>query len=94
MSSAGVTLTGNNYHYNFTEAMAKAHGGSAGFKLISPGVYGMVGGDPDADHSISVLDFSEWATNFGVDNVDPLKGLKINPQGNESPLRFKSQVPD
>jgi len=65
MSAAGMTLTGSNYVYNFTDAISKAHGGSAGYKQIVPGIFGMVSGDTDGDGDISVLDFSKWATDFG-----------------------------
>ena len=65
LSSAGMTLTGNNYTYNFIDAITKAHGSSAGYKLLKLGVYGMVSGDSDGDSSVSVLDFSQWATDFG-----------------------------
>jgi len=69
MSAAGMTLTGSNYVYNFTDAVSKAHGGSAGYKEIGPGVFGMVSGDPDADGEISVLDFSQWASDFGKTTI-------------------------
>jgi len=49
--------------------LAKAHGASAGYKEIGPGVYGMVAGDMDADGSVSVLDFSAWAVAFGMTNI-------------------------
>ena len=69
MSSVGMTLTGNNYVYNFTTSVAQAYGGSAGYKLLANGVYGMVSGDSDGDGSVSVLDFSKWATDFGKNQV-------------------------
>lgn len=65
MSATGMALTGGNYVYNFTDAITKAHGGAAGYKEIAAGFFGMVSGDPDGDGDISVLDFSEWATDFG-----------------------------
>ena len=60
-----MNLTGNNYGYDFTDALSKANGGGAGYRQIVPGVFGMVSGDADSDGSLSVLDFSSWATDFG-----------------------------
>ncbi len=68
MSSTGLTISGNNYVYNFKDAITKAYGGSAGYRQLSNTVFGMVGADADSDGSISVLDFSKWATDFGKTN--------------------------
>ncbi len=68
MSTAGMCPTGSNFNYDFTDHISKAYGGSAGYRQIVPGVFGMVSGDADADGSISVLDFSQWATDFGKSN--------------------------
>ena len=65
MSAAGMTPTGNDYVYDFKDALSKAWGGAAGYRQIVPGVFGMVSGDADSDGSLSVLDFSSWATDFG-----------------------------
>jgi hypothetical protein len=45
--------------------VTQAYNGTAGYKQIGTGVFGMVSGDADGDGDISVLDFSNWATNFG-----------------------------
>lgn len=66
MSSAPLVLTGNTFTINFTDALSKAHGGAAGYKEIGTGVFGMVAGDIDADGNVSVLDFSAWASAFGM----------------------------
>ena len=65
ISAFGMTANCDDYTYNFTDAMTKAHGNSAGFRQIIPGTFGMVSGDSDGDSSVSVLDFSKWATDFG-----------------------------
>ena len=65
MSATGVPVSSGNYTYDFTSLVSQAYGGSAGYKQIVPGVCGMVSGDADSDGSISVLDFSKWATDFG-----------------------------
>jgi hypothetical protein len=67
MSNTGLVNAAGSYSYDFTTSVDQAYGGSNGFKLInaSPAVYGMVSGDADADGEISVLDYSDWATDFG-----------------------------
>lgn len=66
MSSEPITFSGNSYTYDFTDAITKAHGGAAGYKEVGTGVYGLVAGDIDADGNVSVLDFSAWASAFGM----------------------------
>ena len=66
MSATGISLTGSSYLYNFSTAITQAYGDAAGYKQIGTGVFGMVSGDADADGNISVLDFSEWSTSFGL----------------------------
>ena len=65
MSSTVMTISGANYVYDFTGEISKAYGGSAGYKQIVPGICAMAGGDMDKDGSISTLDFTLWATDFG-----------------------------
>ena len=55
----------DNYSYNFTDLVTKAYGNSAGYKQLKTGVCAMVCGDADGDGSISVNDFTKWATDFG-----------------------------
>jgi hypothetical protein len=69
MSSAGATLTGNNYTYDFTTGIGQAYGGSAGYKQIGTSAYGMVAGDGDGDGASSTSDFNAWTTDFGFSNV-------------------------
>lgn len=69
MSSAPLSLSGNTYSYDFTDAITKAYGGAAGYKQIGSGVYGMVAGDIDADGAVGVTDFNLWALRFGLTNV-------------------------
>ena len=55
----------DNYSYNFTDLVTQAYGNSAGYKQLKTGVCAMVCGDADGDGSISVNDFTKWATDFG-----------------------------
>lgn len=65
MNSVSLTVNEDKYDYDFTDNVSKAHGGSAGYRQIVPGVCGMVGGDTDGDGDVVVLDFSNWAADFG-----------------------------
>ena len=65
MSSAGMTSNCDNYSYNFADELSKAYGSSAGYKQLSSGICGMVSGNADGDATISVNDFTRWATDFG-----------------------------
>ena len=86
ISALGMTANCDDYTYNFTDAMSKAHGNSAGFRQIIPGTFGMVSGDSDGDSSVSVLDFSQWATDFGKTLI--YSQLDIDMDGEVSVLDF------
>lgn len=53
MSSNPLTISNGVYTYDYTTAASKVYGGSAGYKEINPGIWGMVGGDADADGLIN-----------------------------------------
>ena len=69
MSNTGMAANCNDYTYNFTDAITKAYGYSAGYKQLTTNLFGMVSGDADGDGNISVLDFSKWATDFGKTTI-------------------------
>ena len=66
MNANTMALNGTTYNYNFSSAITQAYGGTAGYKQIVPGIFGMVSGDTDADGTITILDFSSWASDFGA----------------------------
>lgn len=66
MSSHGLTLTGNTYSYDFTDDITKTYGGEVGYKQLEEGVYGMVGGDADADGNIFMSDRTLWRGELGT----------------------------
>ncbi|MFA5329373.1 MAG: hypothetical protein WC384_16380 [Prolixibacteraceae bacterium] len=68
MSSIGANLSNGVFLYDFTSGIGQVYGSGAGFKEIASGVFGMVSGDADNDGTVSVLDFSLWATDFGQTN--------------------------
>ncbi len=56
----------NSWSYDFTTSTNKAHGGSAGYKELVSGVYGLVAGDGNADGFIDQLDkTAEWEGSAG-----------------------------
>lgn len=65
MSAVGLTDTEGIYHYDFTNSVSQVYGGEAGYKLIAPGIYGMAGGDSDANGSVEIDDKIFWGTGCG-----------------------------
>jgi PKD repeat protein len=66
MSANPVTLTGNDYIYDFTTGSGQAHGGTNAQKQIASGVWGMIAGDINADGVINMADKSpEWEVMAG-----------------------------
>ena len=53
------------YTYDFTTSFEQVFGGIAGYKTIAPGVYGMAGGDVDANGTINYSDIFQWTLNGG-----------------------------
>ncbi|RLD49679.1 MAG: hypothetical protein DRJ05_20620, partial [Bacteroidetes bacterium] len=66
MSSTGLTESGGVYTYNFTDAITKAYNGSAGYKEIATNIYGMVGGNADANGEIDTADKTLWTNDVGT----------------------------
>ena len=65
LSANALTEAGGIYSYNFSTAINQAYGGGAGYKLIGAGIYGMAGGDNDADGDVDLTDLASWKTNAG-----------------------------
>jgi FtsP/CotA-like multicopper oxidase with cupredoxin domain len=87
MSATSPTLTTGVYNYDFTTSVTQAYNGTAGYKQIAPGVFGMVAGDADGDGDITTLDFTKWATDFGQSVYIP---SDIDLDGSVSVLDFSS----
>ena len=86
MSNSGMTANCNDYTYNFTDSITKAYGNSSGYKQLTTNLFGMVSGNADGDGSISVLDFSKWASDFGKTTI--YISSDIDGDGNVSVLDF------
>ncbi|MEZ5146825.1 MAG: hypothetical protein R2759_07020 [Bacteroidales bacterium] len=66
MSAIALIESGGVYNYDFTNSENKVYGGAAGYKQIGAGIWGMVGGDADADGSVTASDHSNnWFNQAG-----------------------------
>ena len=60
MSANPLVLSGGIYNYDFTTASSQVYGGIAGSAEISPGVWGMIAGDANADGIINANDKNDF----------------------------------
>ncbi|MCD4698707.1 MAG: hypothetical protein K8S16_20950, partial [Bacteroidales bacterium] len=60
MSANPLTETGGVYTYDFTTSIDQVYGENAGYKSIASGIYGMAGGDADAEGTIDGNDKIMW----------------------------------
>ena len=65
LSANALSETAGVYNYDFSTAMTQAYNGGAGYKLIGSGIYGMAGGDNDADGDVDLTDIASWKTDAG-----------------------------
>ncbi len=104
MTADPVVEIGGIYTYNFTAGANMAHGGITGHKELGSGtgIYGMVGGDGDADGEVNLLDKTNiWMLQAGQEgyisgdfNMD---GQVNNPDKNDILIENQtkqSQIPD
>ncbi|MCD4746833.1 MAG: hypothetical protein K8R58_11100 [Bacteroidales bacterium] len=67
ISANPVTGSGGVYTYNFSTGANQAYGGSLGHKEIGTGIWGMIGGDGDANSQIGNADKNDvWAVQAGT----------------------------
>ena len=67
MSANPLSETGGVYTYNFTTGSGQAYGGANGHKEIGTGIWGMIGGDGDANSQIGNADKNDvWAVQAGT----------------------------
>jgi len=67
MSATPLTETSGIYPYDFTTGANQAFGGTLGHKEIGTGVWGMIGGDGDANSQIGNADKNDvWAVQAGT----------------------------
>jgi hypothetical protein len=104
MSALPLVQTGGVYTYDFTNAMNKAHGEASGFKEIGSAVFGMVGGDANADGQLNETDLigdwklaaglksylsADFNLNSQIDNIDKNDNWHPNYQ-----VGYETQVPE
>jgi hypothetical protein len=83
LSANALSQTGGVYSYDFSTAMTQAYNGGAGYKLIGSGVYGMAGGDNDADGDVDLTDKATWSANAGTAGYKP-SDFDLNSQVNNT----------
>ncbi|MBN2175141.1 MAG: hypothetical protein JW731_13485 [Bacteroidales bacterium] len=67
MSALPVTMTGGVYAYDFTSDEGQVYGGNLAHKLISTGIWGMVGADGDPNGTIDIDDKTlSWLAQAGL----------------------------
>lgn len=66
MSAYPLNAAGNLYSYDFTDGQDKAFGNALGHKEIASGIWGLVGGDGNADGQVNNTDKNdEWVPQSG-----------------------------
>ena len=67
MSASPLSETSGVYTYDFTTGANQAYGGSLGHKEIGAGIWGMIGGDGDANSQIGNADKNDvWSVQAGT----------------------------
>lgn len=101
MTTNGVTASGGIYSYDFSTSETQVHGGSAGYKDLTGGVWGMVAGDSNHDGLVNLNDKTQWASFAGtkgyLDTDYSMDGQVNNPDKNDkwiTNLEKDSQVPE
>ena len=80
LSNNPLTASGGIYQYNFSTGSSQIFGGSSGAKEITPGIWGMISGDGNADGLVDINDRnSVWSIQTG--NSGYLQG-DFNMNGN------------
>ncbi|MCD4694622.1 MAG: hypothetical protein K8S16_00165 [Bacteroidales bacterium] len=101
ISSTGLTESGGVYDYNFSTAITQVYNGGLGYKEIATNVYGMVGGDADANGDINTADKTLWTNNAGTKGykaTDHNMDVQVNNQDKNDTwvenINLETQVPD
>ena len=106
ISANALTESGGIYSYDFSTSVSQVLGGTAGYKELSPGIWGMVAGDANADGLIDASDLTgTWKLQAGqtgylsgdygldseVDNADKNE-LWLPNSGTSSPAAGMSDI--
>jgi hypothetical protein len=101
MSGDPLIMAGGIYSYDFTTGAGKAYGGINAHIEIVPGIWGMTGGDCNADGLVNAGDISDsWYSAAGLSGYiisDPDMDTQVNNKDKNNlvikNLNFASQVP-
>lgn len=67
ISSGGLLTSGGVYQYDFTDSQNKVYGGYNAHKELAPGIWGMTGGDGNADKQVNNGDKNDvWVLQAGT----------------------------
>jgi hypothetical protein len=65
MSAYPLTLSNGVYNYNFSVDSTQVYGGTAGYKQLATGIWGMASGDANGDGVINTTDKTIWRSEAG-----------------------------
>jgi len=101
MSAFPLTLVDGKYTYDFSTGASQVHGGISGHAHLGSGVYGMAGGDTNADGIVNGTDKVLWTAKSGktgyLSEDHNLDGEVNNPDKNDVWIPnngLESQVPE
>jgi hypothetical protein len=82
MSSTGLSpVAGNTISYDFSTSSAQVYGGTAGYKQLETGVWGLMSGDINGDKTVSLLDKSAgWGSEAGEEATYKGSNLLLDDQ--------------
>lgn len=67
LSANPLNVSGGNYNYDFSSGESQVYGGGLGHKELSPGIWGMMSGDGDANEQVNNSDKnSVWQLQTGT----------------------------
>jgi len=66
LSANALSQSGGVYGYDFSTALNQVYGEGSGYKLIGSGIYGMAGGDNNADGHVDLTDIAAWKAVAGT----------------------------
>ena len=103
MTADAIPRTGSDHVCDFSTSLTKVCNGGAGYKEVAAGsgVYGMVGGDANADGDIDAADKTLWTNDAGTKgykDTDHNMDVQVNNQDKNDTWAengsYLSQVPE
>ena len=101
ITANAIPRAGGIHSCDFSTAITQVYNGGLGYKEIATNVYGMVGGDADANGDINVADKTLWTNNAGTKGykaTDHNMDVQVNNQDKNDTwvenINLETQVPD